>query len=391
MIWLILICVSAGFSQKIDIPFKKVGYLPNYRFHLIDSLELDRLTHLCIAFANPTAQGKLSFNNIDIEPVVKKAKAANTKILLTLAGGGLESYKEKAWDKWLMPWNRSLFIHEIMNWVRRYEFDGVDIDLEWGNVKSNYEPFVVELRDSLLEAHKIITAALPPTTRYEHLTDKALQAFDYIFIMAYDLTGPFAPRYPGQHAPFSLAVQAIDFWKEHGVEPERLILGMPFYGWDFSNSRKTYSASYGFLAARDPSLTLLDQFGDIYYNGKPLIEAKTQYALEQVSGVMFWEIGQDSFDDYSLLKAVDKIVHQHYESYLNQDVSIDQIDIIESNSLYSQSPPKDYVFSTNPEAEIIFKALDNQEPSRISLPRFPTGIYVLEHLIKQKFFLRQNK
>ena len=376
-----------------DYPFLRVGYLPNYRFHLIDSIKLDKLSHLCVAFANPTKNGRLSFNDKDIGPVIDKAKAAEIKILLTLAGGGLEDYKVKAWDKWLLPWNRSKFIHEIMVWVRDYEFDGVDVDLEWGNVKANYEPFILELRDSLFEENKLLTAALPGTTRYQHLTTRALEAFDYIFLMAYDLTGPWAPNLPGQHAPFSMAVSSIRFWRGHGVEPERLVLGLPFYGWDFSNKKRTYSASYGFLAARDSSLTQLDRFGDIYFNGKPLIEAKTEYALKQVAGVMFWEVGQDAFNEYSLVSAVDDVVSQYYEDYITkQDNKVEDIPLLPApNAIARETDTDTYTLSVLSDSRLILSSLkQNSTVPTVKIPNYPAGIYILEQVLKQQFKARKR-
>jgi GH18 family chitinase len=43
-----------------------------------------------------------------------------------------------------------------------------------------------------------------------------------------------------------------------------------------------------------------------YYNGRPTIKSKVKLASEQVSGIMIWELGQDSFSDYSLLKTIHK-------------------------------------------------------------------------------------
>ena len=43
-----------------------------------------------------------------------------------------------------------------------------------------------------------------------------------------------------------------------------------------------------------------------YYNGRPTIKSKVKLASEQVSGIMIWEIGQDSFTEYSLLKTIHK-------------------------------------------------------------------------------------
>ena len=42
----------------------------------------------------------------------------------------------------------------------------------------------------------------------------------------------------------------------------------------------------------------------IYYNGRPLVRQKTRFCIDQkLGGIMFWEAGQDSQDDRSLMKA----------------------------------------------------------------------------------------
>ncbi len=369
--------------------FHRFGYLPFYRFHLVDSIDMTKLTHLCIAFANPTMSGRLTFNDQDISPVVNKAKAAGTDILLSLAGGGLEPVQKRAWKKWLLPWNRPKLIHEIMNWVRTHEFDGVDVDLEWGDVTEHYSGFVLELRDSLLEERKMLTASLPGTTRYKNLSNLALEAFDYVQVMAYDLTGPWAPKLMGQHAPFSMASQSIDFWKSQGVEPERLILGLPFYGWDFSNPNRTYSASYGFLVAKDTSLAMLDQFGDVYYNGRPLIEAKTQLALEQAGGVMFWEIGQDAFNKHSLIHAVNEMVNLHFARENKETIELDNIAKIRPGSLApEQSDEKLFTLTIKDNRTVI---QDGSTKAVIALPRHPTGTFVLEYLLKNRFLIKEQE
>ena len=50
----------------------------------------------------------------------------------------------------------------------------------------------------------------------------------------------------------------------------------------------------------------IDNVGFKYYNGRPTIRSKVQLASNKVGGVMIWEIGQDSFNEYSLLKTIHK-------------------------------------------------------------------------------------
>jgi hypothetical protein len=51
-----------------------------------------------------------------------------------------------------------------------------------------------------------------------------------------------------------------------------------------------------------------DNVGNKYYNGRPTIKSKVKLASSKVSGLMIWELGQDSFTQYSLLNAI----HEEY-------------------------------------------------------------------------------
>ena len=59
----------------------------------------------------------------------------------------------------------------------------------------------------------------------------------------------------------------------------------------------------------NPDYAQLDQVGQAYYNGIPTIQAKTELAMENVSGIMIWELGQDAFNEYSLLNVIDEVVN----------------------------------------------------------------------------------
>lgn len=294
------------FVTKINAQdFKVIGYLPSYRFHLNDKIEYYKMTHICLSFANPDAYGNLSFSkNADPRPVVANAHAAGVKVFLSLAGGGLEPAWRRDWRKLQQPYFRRDFIQKIVDYVLIHKMQGVDVDLEWEDVGPNYNDFVMELGSALRFHNLKMTAALPGIHRYPHISDATLQLFDWINVMAYDLTGPWKPSVSGQHAPYSLAVESIDFWLSQNVPANKLNLGLPFYGFDFSNHRKTRTASFGDLTKRNTSFANLDQVGKTFYNGIPTIKAKTSLAMEQTGGVMIWEIGQDCFNGNSLLNVV---------------------------------------------------------------------------------------
>ncbi|MCB9294826.1 MAG: T9SS type A sorting domain-containing protein [Lewinellaceae bacterium] len=296
-----------SFPLPAQEDFRIVGYYPYYRFGLSDQINFGQLTHLNIAFANPRMDGQLDVVGQDIGPAVETGRAHGLTVLISL-GGGLTAEWRAAWQLWMQPGNRAAFIHNIMDYVRAYGLDGVDMDLEGQDVDALYSPFVLQLRDSLTAEGKLLTAALPGSNRDPDITNDALKAFDWVNIMVYNLTGPWAPNNPGPHSPYSFAFSAISLWLGEGMPGERLTLGVPFYGWDFSTSPVS-SFTYRAIVAQNPDNAFTDQVGQAYYNGIPTIQDKTRLAMQFVSGVMIWEIGQDSYTGYSLLNAIYETVY----------------------------------------------------------------------------------
>ena len=292
-----------------DTSFKIVGYLGSGGFNKIDDLELERLTHLNLAFANPDKQGKLVFSrNANVKPIVNIAHKAGLKVYISLAGGGKPD--TEIWNSVLQPENLTAFIKNILDFVDEHNFDGVDVDIE-GNllpfIGNTYTPFVLELRNALHAKGKGITTALGATGLHEAVSQESLEAYDFINVMVYDKTGPWQPENVGPHAPFSYAEKAIKFWvDERKIDSDRIVLGMPFYGWNFSKPPR--SKTYRQIVKENHIDAYVDEVDSLYYNGIPTIVNKTQLAKEKLNGVMFWEISQDTVHELSLLRAVDQTI-----------------------------------------------------------------------------------
>ncbi len=302
----ILLCFSfmLFFVNAHAQSFKTIGYLPYYRFSLIEEIDFSKVTHLNISFANPNLQGDLSVGGVDINPIVQKAKEASVKVYIALAGAALTANQVIAWKELLKLGNRADFIHKIIKYVIDHDLDGIDVDLEWDHVDDNYSGFVLALRDSVNHYDLGLTAALPGNYRYPQITNQALLTFDWVNMMVYDLTGPWSPGNPGQHSPLEYAHTAIAFWNSQGVTNDRLTLGVPFYGYDFSNPGNIVARTYREIVNLDPQNAYIDQVQDIYYNGIPTIMAKAQLTLSELSGIMIWELGQDDFGNLSMLDQI---------------------------------------------------------------------------------------
>jgi GH18 family chitinase len=302
-------------GHRADVPkksssFKVVGYLSGRNFSRIDELELNRLTHLNLAFANPDKDGKLVFGRgLDIAPVVDKAHAAGLKVFVSLAGGGKPD--AALWKSVLLPENRPSFIRQIVDYVESNSLDGVDVDIEHNllpTILESYNPFVVELKQALHVKGKGITAALGATRLHESITQEAIDSYDFINVMVYDKTGIWRPKDIGQHSPYSYAEEAIVYWTgKWKLSPERIVLGVPFYGFDFTEPARYIN--YSEIIAGNPALAYQDAVGMRYYNGIPTIVKKVELAKQKLGGVMIWELAADAAGDLSLLRALDQTIN----------------------------------------------------------------------------------
>lgn len=285
-----------------------VGYLSSDNFDKMTSIQFCKLTHLNLAFANPDKEGEINFTG-DIDAVIKYAKSVNPNIIIniSLAGGVISEEQAANWSYLIdKPENRLVLIQNIINFLELHHLDGVDVDLEWDAVTTGYSGFVLELRKSLTEHRKFLTAALPNNTRFENINSAALNAFDFINIMAYDSTGPWSPNKIEQHSSLSFAKSGIDFWhKLQNVPSEKITLGVPFYGYNFTYTNVT-SSTYGQIVEAGAQFADQDELGKIFYNGRPTISQKVEFAHQNTGGIMIWELAQDSFGEYSLLDVIHK-------------------------------------------------------------------------------------
>ena len=291
-----------------------VGYFPTWRFTLTDKVDFCKLTHVNIAFGNPMVDGTIQLSNpsaiSNLEQVISTAKLQNSSIqfYISLAGGVLSDQVANTWKSFLASsQDRPKLIDKIIEFVLENKLDGVDVDLEWSHVTQGYSDFVIELKKELSIHGKGMTAAFPSETKFSQISDQALAVFDFINIMVYDYTGSWNPSAPGQHSSYDHAERGINYWKNIvGIAGEKLTLGVPFYGYNFLNSTTVESFTYGSMVASNTSNSERDQVGNKYYNGRPTIANKVKLAAQNLSGIMIWELGQDSFTEYSLLQTIHK-------------------------------------------------------------------------------------
>ena len=183
--------------------FKVVGYLPTYRFSALHEIDYSKLTHVFVAFANPGIDGEFSMS-VNPIPVINKAHEKGCEVFLSFGGGGLSAIIENIYEEETKAENRSYFVHNLMNYARKLNIDGLDCDLEGEMVRmSTYDDFVIELIDSAHAAGIQVSCAVAKWTG-SSMSNSTVSAFDFINTMSYDLHGPWSA--PGHHSPISQAV-----------------------------------------------------------------------------------------------------------------------------------------------------------------------------------------
>lgn len=289
--------------------FKIIGYLLQSDIAAGNAANFDftRITHLNIAFVNPDEHGNFSALS-GLSAIITTAHQKNVKVMASIGGGSAPAY----YATLLADSNRSNFIKKLVELTVANGFDGVDVDLESTRIDNNYENFVIGLAAALKLKGKTITAAVA-TAYGAQYTDKALSQFDYINIMSYDKTGPWNLLNPGQDAPYEMAVDDLTYWgTTRGIAKDRLILGLPFYGYGFGTNAPA-SISFKDLVTQYPGAENTDQVtvsggGIIYYNGTFTIKSKVKLALQKAGGVMMWQLLQDTNGNLSLLHTINATI-----------------------------------------------------------------------------------
>jgi GH18 family chitinase len=262
----------------------------------IDAIDFSLLTHINYAFLIPRANGTTRPFGAPshLRAVVAQAKKHGVKVLIVLGGWG--------WDKEFETLAADAAIREklakrVAEFCATYQLDGVDIDWEYPNAgvsAVHFAALAIAVRSALPAGALVTAAVLADATDAEGISTDAVRHLDFINLMAYD-----GPR--EDHSSFGMAERALASWTARGVDPEQLVLGVPFYG-------RPGNATYRTLLANDPATANGDRilFDGVEqnYNGPATIRRKTQLALQVAGGIMIWELSQDAQGSDSLLRVI---------------------------------------------------------------------------------------
>ena len=244
-----------GFSAAKVI----IGYVPGFR-GVLNTAEINpnKITHINYAFVN-VKDSAAFLTNISTDTInfrkLNELKRLNPHLKIMLSIGGW-SWSENFSDAVLTSTSRRKFTESCLALLERFYLDGIDIDWEYPGMKGEDNVFrpedrqhftlmFKELRQALdvLSTHTgrtyTLTTALPCFEGILTVTDmhEASKYLDYINLMGYDfyVSGDKAGHHANLYASESYGDEdsvdkAFNLYTAAGVSPDKLVLGVPFYG-----------------------------------------------------------------------------------------------------------------------------------------------------------------
>ncbi|WP_300637221.1 glycosyl hydrolase family 18 protein [uncultured Oscillibacter sp.] len=331
-----------------------VGYYASWaaaQGHTPDKLPAERFTQINYAFAK-IEDGRAALGNParDAENLRELAglRRRNPDLKIVLSLGGWDDSTGFSGAAASLE-NRKAFSQSCVDLLLAHDLDGVDLDWEYpvsggapGTAhlpqdKQNFTLLLRELRQALDRQGRrdgksyVLSIAGAVNGGYLNCIEprEVAEAVDHIFLMAYDLQGPW-DAYAGFNAPLhaptdgppryhSSVDSGVSAWLAQGVPAEKLVLGMPLYGyiyqgvssrngglyqpfesaksvpWDRVKDEYLSRSAYRRFRHQEAEVPYL--YGNrafLSYDDPASIAAKADLARRRgLGGVGFWELSQD--------------------------------------------------------------------------------------------------
>lgn len=315
-------CTAKGPTQeelgtRHGDPGEKI--LVAYVFRMHELPDATYLTHINYAFGhvNDTFNGVRLDQPEELHRLVGiKRTWPHVKIMLSIGGWGSGNFSEMCADDQL----RAAFAKDCKRVIDEFKLDGIDIDWEYPGEDvaeisasdqdiDNYTLLMRDIR-AAIGPDKLLTQATAGSGKFYDF--KALDPYlDWTSVMSYDLgNAPYhnSPLYPSDLLePESMSVsQCVQAHLDYGVPPEKLVLGMPFYGhgkegfpWGVDVTKAHLLPGYTYhwdSTSQVPYLTE-DATGDFAFgfDDEKSLRIKALYALDLgLKGAMYWAYNGDN-------------------------------------------------------------------------------------------------
>ncbi|XP_021358847.1 probable chitinase 10 [Mizuhopecten yessoensis] len=250
--------------QADNQEYKRVCYYTNWSQHrsktltfVPEDIDPDLCTHIIFSFAKLENNDIHTFepNDHDLYRRVQALKAVQPHLVVLLAIGGWSHGTNAFSDTVATPHNILTFSSNAVKYLRKYKFDGLDLDWEFPGSRGSppidkfrFTSLVKGLRQEFDRTagttglpRLLLTAAVSGgrsviDSGYE--IRKLASYLDFINIMAYDLHGSWEST-TGHNSPLYSHDQnsqdfAVRYWMNQGAPRGKLVLGLGLYGRSFT-------------------------------------------------------------------------------------------------------------------------------------------------------------
>ena len=359
------------YSNRNNLSHKVIGYLPYWEYESYPQIDYSLLTEINYFSAELNEYGSIiNDHNWDNIGFINYAQSQGVKVKLCATlfnSNSLETLLSSSL-------NRTNAINNLLNKVLSRNADGVDIDFELvpSTQRENLVLFMQELSDTFHENmdDPIITMATPAIDWSDAWDYNALaQICDGLFIMGYnyfysgsETAGPVSPL-GGYFYDLDYTIQ--DYSDKVNNQLDKLILGLPYYGYDWpvtssiinssttgAGTARTYSSCQTFSNNYNSNWNTLssslwipyndNNWQQIWYDDSLSLSIKYEYAKNMdLGGVGIWALGYDNnslemwgsiYDQF----ATNMIGDLNDELILNIFDIIIMVSIITENSEYDQ-------------------------------------------------------
>ena len=237
-------------SSRSRNPSKEVfGYHPYWMGTAWTNYNFDLISTLAYFSAEVTATGGLSnLHGWPVASLINEAHAHGTKVVLCatlFSSSDITTLLSNAQY-------RQNLINNLLSQVQAGNADGVNIDFESfpSSQRDNMVTFISDLTDTFHNAipGSQVTIAMPPVDWSNAWDYNALASIsDGLFIMGYNYhysgsstTGPNSPLTgPG----YTLTWTILDYLNKTNFQADKLILGIPYYGFEWPSSSNAAGAT----------------------------------------------------------------------------------------------------------------------------------------------------
>ena len=265
--------------------------------YLNDNL-YDNLTHIIILAESSSYEVRedghiMASDNLKeiLEQAIQRRGTRNTKVLLSF-GGHNDFYMPLIEDSVKLD----NYLSDFKGLCLDYGLDGADLDWEHPETADQQEAagIFAERMYALFKTDDLLLTQAIIWYNIGHM--KAVEPYlDYINVMIYDNFGFY-----NIHSPYSQFTQYVDNILESGIDKNKILAGLPFYGYFTVAewSKKGGSAYFSILKTYNPyigeNLALRPDGVNISFDGVVKIWKKCAYTLEKdLAGVFIWETWMD--------------------------------------------------------------------------------------------------